>query len=127
MARFGANGYYLSERSPTMATTPTSVNPATNGNKTSKDITVEDLSTQIAVLKDDIASLTSTLGEYGRSKTSEVSRNARNTVNDLSSAGRERALDAQRQAEEFVRTQPTTALGIAAGIGFLVGVITARR
>ena len=31
------------------------------------------------------------------------------------------------RAEEFVRSQPTTALGIAAGIGFLFGLVTARR
>ncbi len=89
--------------------------------------TLDDLSKQISVLKNDIASLTSALGEYGKAKSNEVGRNAKATVHELSAAGRDRAVDAQKQAEEFVQTQPTAALGIAAGIGFIVGLITARR
>ncbi len=93
----------------------------------SKDVTVEDLSEQISVLKNDIAVLTNTLGAYGKAKTSEATNSAKGAVDDLTAAGREKALETQAQAEEFIRTQPAAALGIAAGIGFLVGIVTARR
>ncbi|SFE11897.1 Membrane-anchored ribosome-binding protein, inhibits growth in stationary phase, ElaB/YqjD/DUF883 family [Sulfitobacter brevis] len=99
----------------------------TNGKKSDSIVTIDDLAGQLTTLKNEIASLTSAMGDYGKAKTAEVSDTAKSTVNDLSNAGRERALDAQKQAEEFVRTQPSTALGIAAGVGFLVGMITARR
>ncbi len=98
---------------------------AANGNN--KDVSIDDLSDQISVLKNDIASLTSTLSSYGREKSHELTKTAKETVSDLSEAGRARALEAQSQAEEFVRTQPGTALGLAAGIGFLVGVVMSRR
>lgn len=98
---------------------------STVGKKT--DITIDDLSAQIELLKSDISTLTSTLANYGKAKGTEVTEGAKACVRDLGDAGRERALEAQLQAEEFVRTQPGTALGIAAGIGFIVGLITARR
>ena len=92
-----------------------------------KDATVEDLSLQISILKDDISALTSTLGEFGMAKADAAAKTARSTAADLAEAGREKTLETQAKAEEFIRTQPTTALAIAAGVGFLVGLITARR
>ena len=93
----------------------------------SSNVTVEDLSSQMEILKKDIAALTSSLGDYGKTKSQQMTRQAKDAVNDATTAGRVRALEAQASAEEFVRTQPATALGIAAGIGFLVGIVTARR
>jgi ElaB/YqjD/DUF883 family membrane-anchored ribosome-binding protein len=91
------------------------------------EVTVEDLSAQVSVLKNDIATLTNTLTEYGKERGDSLRRQARDTASDLSSAGVARAKDAQAQAEDFVRTQPTAALGIAAGVGFIVGLLTVRR
>jgi len=88
---------------------------------------VEDLSEQIAILKDDIATLTSTMGELGKATTAQAVESAKSSAADLSEAGVNKALETQEKAEEFIRTQPTTALGIAAGVGFLVGLMTARR
>ena len=93
----------------------------------SSNVTVEDLSSQLEILKKDIAALTNSLGDYGKTKSQEVTRQAKDAVNDATTAGRVRALEAQASAEEFIRTQPATALGIAAGVGFLVGSVTARR
>ncbi len=97
--------------------------PNANGSQ----ITLDELSDQITLLKKDIASLTETLGEYGKAKSEEMRDTARGAAQDLSDAGRLKAMEAQKQAEEFLQTQPGTALGIAAGLGFLVGIITARR
>ncbi|MCX7566577.1 DUF883 domain-containing protein [Sulfitobacter sp. F26169L] len=95
--------------------------------KASQEVTVEDLSAQMDVLKRDLSSLTQTLTEYGFAKTAAAKQSAKETAADLSAAGREKAALAQMQAEDFVRTQPATALGLAAGLGFLVGLITTSR
>ncbi len=92
-----------------------------------KDATIEDLSTQIAILKDDIAALTGTVSEYGMAKGRSAADQAKSAANDMAQSGRAKAAEAQETAEEFIRTQPATALGIAAGVGFLVGLVTARR
>ncbi|MEH6648147.1 DUF883 family protein [Sulfitobacter sp.] len=83
---------------------------------------MEDLSAQIATLKSDLANLTQTMADLGAAKTTEAK-----TAENLQNAGRDKILEAQLQAEDFVQKQPATSLGIAAGLGFLVGMITARR
>lgn len=92
-----------------------------------KDVTVEDLSIQIAILKDDIAALTGSMGDFSKSKAREATEQAKSAAYSYAEAGKDRASEAQQSAEAFVRTQPATAMGIAAGVGFLVGLITARR
>jgi len=94
---------------------------------TSKTTSLEDLSAQIDILKNDIATLTSSVGEYGKEKGRTAANSARSSANDLATSGRVKALEAQDAAEDFVREQPATALGIAAGLGFLVGLIATRR
>ncbi|MBB3992449.1 ElaB/YqjD/DUF883 family membrane-anchored ribosome-binding protein [Sulfitobacter undariae] len=96
---------------------------ASNG----KNVSVEDLSAQMEILRNDLSNLTQTLSDYGVSKSAEATRYAKATAADLEAAGRKKASEAQAQAEEFVHNQPATSLGIAAGIGFLVGMMTARR
>ena len=89
--------------------------------------TMEDLSNQIAVLKNDIANLTSTMGDVGKAQANAAASTVKSTAANLKEAGQRKAVETQDSAEEFIRTQPATALGIAAGAGFLVGLLTARR
>lgn len=100
---------------------------STSLNGSSKNISVEDLSAQIDVLKNDLSSLTQALSDYGVAKSQDAKRAAQQTAADLQAAGRDTAQKAQAQAEEFVHNQPATSLGLAAGLGFLVGMMTARR
>lgn len=95
--------------------------------KMSKDVTVEDLSTQIAILKDDIAALTSSVSQFSKSTTRDAANQAKAAAHDYADLGKEKVVDAQKTAEDFIRTQPATAMGVAAGFGFLIGLITARR
>ena len=95
-----------------------------NGNNS---VSVEDLSAQIDILKNDLSTLTHSLSEYGISKSYDAKRAAQQTAADLHAAGRQTAREAQKQAEDFVHNQPATSLGLAAGLGFLVGMMTARR
>lgn len=84
--------------------------------KGNKDISIDDLAEQIDNLKNDLSSLTKMLSDLGAAK-----------ADDVTTAAKDKAIEAQLHAEEFVRTQPATSLGLAAGLGFLVGMITARR
>lgn len=94
---------------------------------TNSSASIEDLSVQIDALKHDIAAITQSLGDYGKAKQAELRDTARHTAQDLAETSKQRALQAQAEAENFVRTQPATALGIAAGLGFLVGMMTTRK
>lgn len=107
-----------------MATTKTNVS---NGKGSSTPVTMDELAAQIELLKSDIAGLTESIGDFGKSKLSEVKGQAQKTAADLAETGREKAIETQIRAEDFIRSQPGTAIGIAAGIGFLVGIFSSRR
>lgn len=99
-----------------------------------KNPTTEDLARQIETLKSDIANLTGVLSDLGRSKAGEFAGRARSHADDLQSrahdqaaALRDTAEGAFEDAEAYVRRNPTTALGLAAGLGLLVGLLTSRR
>ena len=96
-------------------------------NGKSSDISVDDLSKQIATLRKDMSALTSSVAEYGRAKTDELKTGAMVKGSEALDEVTARARDAQAQANQFVTTQPGLALGLAAGAGFLVGLLTTRR
>lgn len=96
--------------------------------------TVHDLSAQLDALKADIGTITSTLSDMGRAKGEEIGNQAKSAAKAAQRKGEEaaeyatgKAHDAHDAANDFVRSQPATALGIAAGIGFLVGMMSSRR
>jgi ElaB/YqjD/DUF883 family membrane-anchored ribosome-binding protein len=104
----------------------------TDGNVT--DPSVSDLTADIATLRKDLANLTSTIGNLTKAKAADLADTAEGYVASARDKGHDaidhaaaRARDAQSQAEAFVKAQPATALGIAAGIGFLVGMLSTRK
>jgi ElaB/YqjD/DUF883 family membrane-anchored ribosome-binding protein len=52
---------------------------------------------------------------------------ARVRMNDLGGIARERGREAARLADDYVRESPWISVGAAAGLGFLLGVLLARR
>lgn len=69
-----------------------------------------------------------------RSRGSEYAEHARDEARRIYREGERHAADAAAHAEEYydeltamVRRNPAQALGIAAGVGFLVGLIVATR
>ena len=84
--------------------------------------TTEDLQRQVEMLKSDISKLTESLGDYGRGKSREVQEEARRRADALKSDAQEKYDD----IEAYVRQNPAQALGIAAGIGLLIGMFSRR-
>ncbi len=100
----------------------------------SKEPTVADLTKQIDTLKSDISKLTSLVGELGTSKAAAARDAAREKAQELRSEGERYAKEAGQMAHDSaeaaldtVRRQPATAVALAVGIGFLVGLVTSSR
>jgi ElaB/YqjD/DUF883 family membrane-anchored ribosome-binding protein len=62
-----------------------------------------------------------------RSRTSDSLEQARKRLEDLESEIKARATAAADEADAFVRGNPWRAVGIAAAVGVLVGVLLGRR
>ena len=106
----------------------------TNGATNPKAATVGDLTDQIDALKTDIASITEILADIGSTKRDEAASKVRATAEDVKARGEKHLSDAQARAEdmgqqavEAVRQQPAAEVGIAVGVGFLMGFLTSRK
>lgn len=93
-----------------------------------------DLEKQIETLKKDVASLTHTLAEYGRAQRDNLAAAAaqkagafRDTADEALHRAQEDASRAYEHTERKIRENPAAAVGIAAGIGFLIGLLAVRR
>ncbi len=99
-----------------------------------KEPSVDDLTNQIETLKNDIATLTSSVSELAKVEASRVVSVAKQKGQDVRKSGEEH-LDALRvtaenygrEAGTYVREQPGTALGIAAALGFFAGLLLSNR
>ena len=107
-----------------------------NANAAAKSTTqdMQQLSEQIGNLKNEIADISRTLGNLG-THTREAARNEiENSVAQFRKRGAESLEKAQTTAEdlgqaaaESVRKQPAAAVGMAVGVGFLLGFLTGRK
>lgn len=95
----------------------------TTKNGKGSSVTQQDLADQIAQIKGDIADLSDLLAQGGAESAQKLKGKAQEGVQ----AAQDRAEDLGEQAQRFVSEKPGTALGIAAGIGFLVGFLGARK
>ena len=101
---------------------------------TAKTATTDDLSAQVETLKSDIAALTKTIADLTKAKGEEASDTLRARAESARATGdaqvaelQEQATQGMEAAEDYVRRNPATALGVAAGVGVLVGLLSARR
>lgn len=99
----------------------------TSGDTETAKPELEDLADQIDTLKADLAELTASIGRFGAAKRDEFAESAKARGRAGFAAVDEAAHELHRSADDFMRTQPATTLGIAAGIGFLVGLLLAKR
>lgn len=66
------------------------------------------------------------LGE-ARAKAEDTLRAARARLSELEETAREKAVEAAGEADRLVRDNPWQAVGIAAGVAFLLGILVSRR
>ncbi|MGY6635048.1 MAG: hypothetical protein ACXIU8_15100 [Alkalilacustris sp.] len=96
--------------------------------------TVEDLARQVGALREDLATIAETLKALGLAKGKDAAYKARDTAEGARAAGEAQAEELRRrldliigEAETLARQKPATAMGLAAGFGFLLGLFMMRR
>jgi ElaB/YqjD/DUF883 family membrane-anchored ribosome-binding protein len=62
-----------------------------------------------------------------KAQASEAVRTVSDTLNDQANILRDTAASARYNTQDFIENNPWQSVAIAAGLGFLVGVIVARR
>ena len=99
-----------------------------------EDVSVEDLARQVGALREDLASIAETLRTLGLSKGKQAADAARNSAEGARAAGEAQAEELRHKLETILseadaaaRQKPATAMGIAAGFGFLIGLLLSRR
>jgi len=86
-----------------------------------------------AVLEDAESLLTATAGQAGeriqkaRERAQETVRVARERLADTQDDVVRRAREAAKETDSYVRDNPWQAVGIAAGVAFIIGVLVSRR
>jgi ElaB/YqjD/DUF883 family membrane-anchored ribosome-binding protein len=97
---------------------------------TSTDRLMKDLKN---VLEDAEALLNATAGQAGeriqnaRARAEETVRAARDRLSGATEELSERAREAAGEADRYVRDNPWQAVGIAAGVAFVIGLLVSRR
>jgi ElaB/YqjD/DUF883 family membrane-anchored ribosome-binding protein len=99
-----------------------------------REVTTDKLMSDLrSVLEDAEALLTATAGQAGeriqeaRERAKETVRVARERLSDAQDEVTKRAREAARDADKYVRHHPWQAVGIAAGVAFIIGVLVSRR
>jgi ElaB/YqjD/DUF883 family membrane-anchored ribosome-binding protein len=86
-----------------------------------------------AVVEDAEALLHSTKGPVGsavddaRSRAEETIRAARARLDSLQDEVADRTREAAKAADDYMRDNPWTVVGVAAGVGFVIGLLVGRR
>jgi len=86
-----------------------------------------------AVLEDAESLLTATAGQAGervqqaRERAKETVRAARERLADSQEELTRRAREAAKDADKYVRDNPWQAVGIAAGVALIIGLLVSRR
>jgi len=98
--------------------------------KTAQEILMEDFQTLVSDterLLDHTATLAGDQADELRSQIHETLLRARDTLKLTEDSMRERGQAAVIATEEYVQANPWQSVGIAAGVGFLIGLLATRR
>lgn len=89
---------------------------------TTTEADLKKINEELAQLRSDISSLAGTLNDAARHQAKNASDRVRSSLED----GRERLIAAEAQAEKQIAAHPMQSVGVAFGVGFLVGRLAAR-
>ncbi|MEM9013080.1 MAG: hypothetical protein AAGE18_17810 [Pseudomonadota bacterium] len=100
----------------------------------SGDVTLDQLAEQIDVLRNEISDLTRSAAAFAQQKGDAALQDARSKADRALAQGSDKLEDVRETLEhlpdrtkEAVQQRPLMALGVAAGIGLLVGLLSGRR
>jgi ElaB/YqjD/DUF883 family membrane-anchored ribosome-binding protein len=95
-----------------------------------KEKLVADLKTVVADAEELLAATAQSTGEKMaelRERLEENLRNVRYRLADAEAALRERTREVARATDHYVHEHPWKAIGVAAGVGLLIGLLIGRR
>jgi ElaB/YqjD/DUF883 family membrane-anchored ribosome-binding protein len=102
--------------------------------ETVETTTAADIGAQLGALKADVAALTVTLGQFAKAQKNNLTNTASNGIHALRDGAVDQVDAARRMgeksyanAENMVRNHPAGSIAVAAGVGFLVGMVATRR
>ena len=98
--------------------------------ESSKETLAADLKAVVNSAEDLLAATAAQSGEKiaeVRARAQETLRNARQKLTELQEDVVARAKEAAEVTDKYVHENPWTAIGVGAGIGFLLGLLIARR
>lgn len=96
----------------------------------SKENLTKDLKAVVASAEDLLAATAAQGGEKiveARARAQEALRNAREKLAEIQEDVVTRAKEAAEVTDQYVHENPWTAIGVGAGIGFLLGLLIGRR
>lgn len=94
----------------------------TSGASSTGNATTGDLQADLEALRRDLASLTQTVASFGSGKI----REAGETSQQYMDTARERFLNAEEDIEAYVRAKPLQSLAMAAGVGYVLALLSRR-
>lgn len=103
---------------------------ATNENPVDRDKFVKDMRTVISDAENLLRATANQAGEQiavARERIQESMHQAKVKLAEAEAVLRERASQAARYTDEYVHDNPWHAIGVAAGIGLVLGILLARR
>ena len=103
---------------------------ATNENTVDRDKFVKDMRTVISDAENLLRATANQAGEQiavARERIQDSLHQAKVKLAEAEAVVRERAAQAARYTDEYVHDNPWHAIGVAAGIGLVLGILLARR
>jgi len=103
---------------------------ATNENTVDRDKFVKDMRTVISDAENLLRATANQAGEQiavARERIQDSLHQAKVKLAEAEAVVRERATQAARYTDEYVHDNPWHAIGVAAGIGLVLGILLARR
>jgi len=100
---------------------------------TKTEISGADIEAQLSQLREDVSTLAKSVGALGAAKTASLKRGAKKRLDGIGEASDEaiaalgqQVTEMEQQIAGHVRERPLTALGVAAGVGFLIALMLRR-